>query len=159
MIPEIYKRVWCVDFEYSHKPGGFLEPLCMVAREIHSGELVRIWLGDSPPECPIPFGKSDLLVAYLASAEIGCFLALGWSLPENILDLYAEFSNKTCGEPLPFGRGLIGALSYFGLPTIDKKDKKTMRDLALRGGEYTAEEKLALLDYCQSDVDGLALLL
>ena len=34
-----------------------------------------------------------------------------------------------------------------------------MRDLALRGGEYTAEEKLALLDYCQSDVDGLALLL
>ncbi len=59
MIPEIYKRVWCVDFEYSHKPGGFLEPLCMVAREIHSGELVRVWLGSSPPECPIPFGKSD----------------------------------------------------------------------------------------------------
>jgi DNA polymerase-1 len=159
MIPEIYKRVWCVDFEYSHNPGGFLEPLCMVAREIYSGELVRVWLGSSPPECPIPFGKSDLLVAYLASAEIGCFLALGWSLPENVLDLYAEFSNKICGEPLPFGRGLIGALSYFGLPNIDQKYKKSMRDLALRGGEYTAAEQLALLDYCQSDVDGLALLL
>ena len=159
MIPEIYKRVWCVDFEYSHKPGGFLEPLCIVAREIHSGELVRVWLGSSPSECPIPFGKSDLLVAYLASAEIGCFLVLGWSLPENVLDLYAEFSNKTCGEPLPFGRGLIGALRYFGLSTIDQKYKKSMRDLAMRGGEYTAAEQLALLDYCQSDVDGLALLL
>lgn len=159
MIPEIYKRVWCVDFEYSHKPGGFPEPLCMVAREIHSGELVRIWLGGSLSECPISFGKSDLLVAYLASAEIGCFLALGWPLPVNVLDLYAEFSCKTCGEPLPFGRGLIGALAYFGLPSIDMVDKNTMRDLALRGGIYTAEEQVALLEYCQSDVDSLALLL
>ena len=159
MIPEIYKRVWCVDFEYSHKPGGLLEPLCMVAREIRSGKLMRFWLGSSPLECPIPFGKSDLLVAYTASAEIGCFLALGWVLPENVLDLYLEFLNKTCGEPLPFGRGLIGALIYFNLPTIESKYKKSMRDLALRGGEYTAEEQLALLDYCQSDVDGLALLL
>lgn len=159
MIPEIYKRVWCVDFEYSHKPGGFPEPLCMVAREIHSGELVRIWLGGSSSECPISFGKSDLLVAYLASAEIGCFLALGWPLPVNVLDLYAEFSCKTCGEPPPFGRGLIGALAYFGLPSIDMVDKNTMRDLALRGGIYTAEEQVALLEYCQSDVDSLALLL
>ena len=34
-----------------------------------------------------------------------------------------------------------------------------MRQLAMRGGPYTAAERLALLDYCQSDVDALARLL
>jgi DNA polymerase I len=34
-----------------------------------------------------------------------------------------------------------------------------MRQQALRGGKYTAEEKAALLDYCQSDVEALSRLL
>ena len=33
-----------------------------------------------------------------------------------------------------------------------------MRDLILSRGPWTSEEQLALLDYCQSDVDALALL-
>ena len=34
-----------------------------------------------------------------------------------------------------------------------------MRELALRGGPYTVAERLALLDYCQTDVDALVALL
>ena len=34
-----------------------------------------------------------------------------------------------------------------------------MRELALRGGSYSGEEKIALLDYCQTDVDSLVKLL
>ena len=34
-----------------------------------------------------------------------------------------------------------------------------MRELALRGGPYNADERKALLDYCQSDVDALVKLL
>ena len=34
-----------------------------------------------------------------------------------------------------------------------------MRELALRGGPYTIAERLALLDYCQTDVDALVALL
>lgn len=34
-----------------------------------------------------------------------------------------------------------------------------MRELAMRGGDYTADEQTALLDYCQSDVDALIRLL
>ena len=33
-----------------------------------------------------------------------------------------------------------------------------MRDLILSLGPWTSEEQLAILDYCQSDVDALALL-
>ena len=34
-----------------------------------------------------------------------------------------------------------------------------MRQLAMRGGSYSPEERRALLDYCQTDVDALARLL
>ena len=34
-----------------------------------------------------------------------------------------------------------------------------MRALAMRGGDFTADERQALLDYCQADVDALAKLL
>jgi DNA polymerase I-like protein with 3'-5' exonuclease and polymerase domains len=38
-------------------------------------------------------------------------------------------------------------------------EKEEMRQLAMRGGAYTEAERLALLDYCQEDVDALARLL
>ncbi len=65
----------------------------------------------------------------------------------------------TNGLSTPCGAGLLGAMAYFGLPAIDSAEKTTMRDLALRGGDYTESEKLALLDYCESDVNALAQLL
>jgi DNA polymerase-1 len=50
------------------------------------------------------------------------------------------------------GNGLIGALLYHGLDAIDVQRKDSMRDLALRGGTWTEEERLLLLEYCESDV-------
>jgi hypothetical protein len=76
-----------------------------------------------------------------------------------VLDLYAEFRCVTNGKPLPSGKGLLGALTYFGLDSMDAMEKEDMRALAMRGGSYTPEEQGALLDYCQTDVDALAHLL
>lgn len=170
MIPATFARVWCIDFEFSHQPGGLpVEgevnpgglpvPLCMVAREVRTQKLVRVWLADGQQPCPIPFNKSDLIVAFYASAEVGCFLELGWKIPA-VLDLYAEFRLLTCGwENLPHGRSLLGAMLFHNLPTIGSEHKEEMRELAQRGGPFSETEKKDLLDYCQSDVDGLALLL
>ena len=47
----------------------------------------------------------------------------------------------------------------FGLDSIEAADKTQMRDLALRGGPWTASEQTALLDYCEGDVDALTRLL
>ena len=80
-------------------------------------------------------------------------------MPTRILDLYAEFSRLTSGVRPPHGRGLLGALAYFGLPVIDAAEKSEMRDLAIRGGPYTSVEQSSLLNYCQTDVDALARLL
>jgi len=76
-----------------------------------------------------------------------------WELPTRVVDLFIEFRNISNGRRLPCGNGLLGALAAFGLRAIDASEKAEMRDLAMRGGDYTPNEKMALLDYCQSDVD------
>jgi hypothetical protein len=155
-----FRRVWCVDFEFHAPPGDRPAPLCCVARELHSGRLERRWLADAAPEAP-PYetDSATLFVAYYASAELGCHLALDWPAPARILDLLAEFRCRTSGLPTPCGNGLLGALAYFGLDGVGAAEKQDMRGLAMRGGPYTPAEQTALLDYCQSDADALARLL
>jgi hypothetical protein len=127
---------------------------------LFSGRLIRQWLaGEAPASPPYDTGPGALFVAYYASAELGCHLALGWPLPQRTLDLCAEFKLKTSGLPTPAGRTLLGAMVYHGLDGIPVAEKKAMRELAMRGGPYTEAERLALLDYCQSDVDALTKLL
>jgi hypothetical protein len=108
---------------------------------------------------PFPLGDDVLVVAFYASAELGCFLALGWPIPTRVLDLFTEFRCLTNGLPVPCGSGLLGAMTYFGLGSIAATEKDEMRALALRGGSYTPEERHALLDYCESDVLALDRLL
>jgi hypothetical protein len=108
---------------------------------------------------PYRIGPDILVVAYYASAEIGCHLALGWPVPPSVLDLYAEFRALTNGKATPCGNGLLGALAYHGLNTLEAAEKEHMRMLAQRGGPWTLEERSALLDYCASDVSALTKLL
>jgi hypothetical protein len=129
----------------------------VVARELRTGELRRVWLTDNPPSSP-PYdtGVDSLFVAYYASAELVCHLSLDWAIPLRICDLYTEFRCLTNGLPTPCGSGLLGALAYYGLDALDAAEKETMRGLALRGGRYSRDEREALLAYCQTDVDALA---
>jgi hypothetical protein len=76
-------------------------------------------------------------------------------MPERILDLFTEFRARTNGLGTPAGAGLLGALAYFGLDAIGATEKEDMRALVLRGGPWTADERAAILDYCQSDVAAL----
>ncbi len=99
------------------------------------------------------------MVAYYATAELGCHLALDWPLPANVLDLYVEFRNLTNGLGPPAGNSLLGALVFFGLDSMSAVEKESMRALALRGAPYTAEQQESLLRYCESDVMALAKLL
>jgi DNA polymerase I-like protein with 3'-5' exonuclease and polymerase domains len=108
---------------------------------------------------PFSNTRNQTLVAYYASAELNCFNALGWEWKGEILDLYTEFRNFSNGVTHPFGRSIIGALKYFGLPSIESAHKDEMRALAMRGGPFTDNEKKSLLEYCQSDVDSLEPLL
>lgn len=108
---------------------------------------------------PYPLNPRSLFVAYYASAELGCHLALGWPLPAYVLDLFVEFRVLTNGLSTPCGQSLLGALAYFGVDGIDAAEKDSMRQLTMRGGPWTAEKRAALEEYCTSDVRALIQLL
>jgi len=153
-----------IDFEFRQiggKEGNPIEVICMVSYNCSTHEYKRIWADELFKMGDHPFKENPnaILVAFYASAEMGCYDALGWSWPDYILDLYAEFRNFTNGTTLPAGRSLLGALEFFGLPAIESSQKTEMRDLALRGAPFTELEKQLLIDYCQSDVDSLKHLL
>jgi len=100
-----------------------------------------------------------LLVSFAATAECACHLALGWSLPANELDLSPVFRNLVNGRSTPDGKGLLGALRYYGLDAIATKQKDAMRDRILQGWPFTPAEQQSILDYCASDVEALGRLL
>ena len=158
-----FREIWCVDFEFRAPDGERPAVRCMVAKEALSGRLLRVWANDlaTMKAPPFPIDEGTLFVAYFASAEMGCFLALGWDMPARILDLYVERRRITNGRGLPAkGRSLVVTMEAYGLASIGSGDKEKMRNLAMRAGDHYAEaERAALLDYCQSDVDALVELL
>jgi hypothetical protein len=156
---DAWREAWAADFEFVAHPGERPEVVCLVARELKSGRTIRLWRDQFGATPPYPLDADCLYVAYYASAELGCHLALGWPLPARVLDLFAEFRNRTNGLPTIAGRGLVGALAAHGLDSIGADEKAEMRDLVMRGGPWSDEERAAVLDYCESDVDALARLL
>lgn len=148
-----------MDFEFIAQAGERQIPVCLSALELRSGRQILLWQDQFGSEPPYDVSSDSLFVAYYASAELGCHRTLGWKQPERILDLYVEFRNYTNGLPTYNGKGLLGALAYFGLNSIDVAEKTEMRDLVLRGGPWTVEEKGAILAYCQTDTNALARLL
>jgi len=159
MLALPYKAVVAADFEFEFggRDGNRPRPVCMVAKELRSGREWRIWRGEFPSRPPFPIGPDTLFVAFVASAELGCFRALGWPMPARILDLYAEFRNRVNG--VIGDRGLIAAMNYFGLDAMSVVHKQHMVDLILAGGPWSDQERADIFDYCAGDVDALERLL
>ena len=160
MTMDDFSEIWFVDFEFGAFPGERPQPICLVAHELRSKKRLVFWQDDLQRLVRPPYGCDGrcLVVAYYASAEIGCYLSLGWPLPMHVLDLYVEFRNLTNGRPLLCGAGLLGALAFFGLSSVEAREKEEMRALALRGGPWTAPERVALLRYCETDVQAVTAL-
>jgi DNA polymerase family A len=159
-----YREIVLVDFEFRPRDGEQLEEIvCVVVHQLKSGTTLRLWQDQLGPVPPYPTGADVLFVAYNTVAEVSCHLALGWPAPQRMLDLYTEYlAHINAFRPKgtePPGAKLIHALANFGLDTIGAEEKKEMIALILRGGPWTAEERLAILDYCESDVLALKRLL
>jgi hypothetical protein len=154
-----FREVWAVDFEFEAPGGCRPTPVCMVGLELTTGRRLRLWQDDLPTAPPFSNDADVLFIAYYASAELSCFLELGWPMPMRVLDLYAEFRNETNRITLPIGKGLLGALSYHGIASITAEQKHEERALVMRGGPWTAAEGGRILDYCETDVSPLGPLL
>jgi DNA polymerase-1 len=153
-----YRAIYAVDAEFFGDDADPKTPVCLVVRNLHTGEFHRYWQDELSNLSRAPFdtGPEALFVAFYSSAELGVFKQLGWSMPERIFDCYVEFVCETNGQQLPAGKSLLGAMAFFGQNTIGAEAKEDMRSLILSGGPWSETERVAILDYCQSDVDALA---
>lgn len=152
-----FKKMYVVDFEFFGDEGEMPHPVCAVMKELRTGDVESVWFHDQATPSPPIFCSDDVLyIAYYASAEIGCHLKLDWPVPANIIDLFIEFRNNTNGKPTYNGNGLVGALAYFGLDTMEAREKDSMRELILGGGPYTKAQREVILEYCRSDVEATA---
>jgi DNA polymerase I len=158
-----FNEIVLFDFEFGSDDGDRPRPVCLVAHELRSGRKHRLWRDQFGPMPPYPMGPETLFVAYYASAEISCHLALGWPVPPRVLDLFVEFRCLTNGRPTRSNSSLAGALIHLGLDALDVAEKKEMRELAIElgrtGRPASDDERTALLAYCEGDVDALARLL
>src|ERR1039457_4991406 len=95
-IPAGFDELVFVDFEFSQPAGSVPRVVCVVAKEVVSGRMFRIMLDEDAPTAP-PWrtDKRCLFVAFAASAEMSCYLELGWEMPKYILDLFFECRNLT----------------------------------------------------------------
>ena len=133
----------------------------MCARELHSGREVHLWREEllALKRAPFDVGSDSVTVAYAAAAEMSCFLELGWPLPVNVIDLFAEHRVATNGIHLITGNKLTGALAIRGLAHIDAGEKEEMQKAIGNDtwqGRYSEQE---IIDYCMSDATALTALL
>jgi hypothetical protein len=168
-----FGEIWIIDSEYypgrglanGGREGDAVTPLCFAAREMRSGRRVRLWQDEFGRFPPYRLDAEALIVGYMISAEFGCHIALGWGQPARALDPYVEFRhcvNDGAAKSADRDKGffsLAGALQYFCEDGIDTAHKTDMRARILQGPPFTAEERAAILDYCEDDVDALARLL
>jgi hypothetical protein len=84
------------DFEFRITPGGLPHVVCVVFRELGSDRELRFWRDDLLRMRTPPFDtEQDVFVAFYASAEIACFLQLGWKLPRHVI-----YSSSTAASPM-----------------------------------------------------------
>src|ERR1700761_6949175 len=133
-----FAHISLVDFEFRAVNGNRPYPVCLVVKDYRSGCVRRYWRHDllamrSPP---FPIGDADAMVAFYASAELGCMLELGWQLPRAIIDLFAEHRVETNGLYLK-SDSFLSALAWRGLEGIDVAAKNAMRELVLNQLSWT----------------------
>jgi DNA polymerase I len=166
-----FRTIWHVDFEFREDANHLPIPVCMYAREEHSGATISLWRDKllRLTRAPFDIGPDSVMVAFASNAELQCFLVLGWPFPTNVLDPYVEnivaINGNIAVWPPPDeknrkGRpGLLDALKLYDLPARPQEHKDRMRSMILENEDYTPGQRREIQDYNKEDVDDTIALL
>jgi DNA polymerase I len=168
-----FEQIWAVDTEFypgrglAHggRDGDPLTPLCLTAKELRSGRVIRLGQKELGRYPPYPLDASSLFIAYNNVAEFMFHIASGWPQPARSIDAYVEYrlyqnDGSLEAEDIPKGfYSQLGALQHFGEDTIAHSYKEDMRDRIIQGPPFVGDEPARILDYCETDTDGLARLI
>jgi hypothetical protein len=152
-----FQEVVVLDFEFQAPDGERPDPLCLVARELVSGRTYCLWRDELRRAKSPPFdvGPGTLVCAFFASAEMGCFLELGWKRPINLLCLHAEDRAATNGR-IPRIKGqhsLIMACARRNIPVMVGANKEAARSVIMSRSSWSLNEIADIKQYCRADVD------
>src|SRR5262249_1958831 len=147
---------WAFDFEWFARDGELPNPLCYSALNVRTGELITRWRDEF--DQPIPYDKGTAIV-YSGSGDLICNKLIGGRDPQRISDHYTEVSRLTNGVVYRNATGLVNALQYFRLPTLEAETKEAERNAILKAPPYGLDGRRRILEYCGSDAKGSADLL
>ena len=132
LIPSRFTEVWFIDTEFIALDGEPNVPVSLCAYELRSKRKVEMFF-DRVYENP--FTNPDaLFICYNAVAEWKTFLALGWEIPRNCIDLFVEYNLMINGvwrgntSVKELGTGLVDAMREHGLDPMDSAEKETERN-------------------------------
>jgi hypothetical protein len=159
LVARGWRRAWVVDTEYKPVDARVQIPHCLCALDLISRERLDLWLKPGMP-CPFAMAADELFILWAADADILTFIAMGWPVPLNVIDPRIGWKRIDNGgdQFKPGGKekkgySLLDAAREFHVPAIPEGVKKYWRDIAIRGGPFTEEERTGLIRYCRSDVD------
>jgi hypothetical protein len=165
-VRDRFRTVVVIDTEFNGADRGERHHVvAMVGHILVEGQSVRTVKLFEDDLCslrrnPLPDGPDVLYVAFVGQAEWGSLRALGWELPAQCIDLFAEarclrnlaLPGKIRRQLKIRGNGLIDVCRHFGIDAADPLDKEAHRDQVLHGGPWTPESRHKILDYCERDV-------
>lgn len=164
LTPERFPYLYVADTEYVAPPGERHTPVCLVGHGFHKARRIENFFhkkGVSPFRDP----EHTLVIGYNLPSELKTMLALGWELPEDLIDLHVEFLNQINGQwsgkdPMTeLGTSLVDAVvAYGGNPMEFWEDKDGERNYVIKNGTTPPEgitmeaHQRRILAYCEQDV-------
>ena len=140
------------DFEFVCEKSGIPTPHTLCAIELNTGKIHKYGPEELAQLSGPPFPHNQTLIAFAADAELSCYLALGWLMPINVIDLRIEHMmfdlNTSVVDHL--GANLEKALAYYGMSHA-VENKSEMQKLAGLGPPQTPEAVEAMKLYCYED--------
>ena len=90
MFDSFTAGIYLIDFEYhpvKGVEGNSPDPVCMVVLDLNTDVTCRYFREElqDMEEAPFDTGPDSLWIAFFASAEMDCFIQLGWPLPSNVV--------------------------------------------------------------------------
>jgi hypothetical protein len=155
---DAFREIWDRDYEFRLDDNGRPEPVSLFAKELRTGLEIFVRRNELLARSKHPFdaGPGALVISYMAAAELGCDLALGWEPPANVLCTYVETCSAINGLSA-YGLtkkrpSLLESCDMYGIPHMPKSRKDEMRDLILNNKHYTEEQWARIRDYNADDV-------
>ncbi|MBS0244812.1 MAG: hypothetical protein JSS20_21795, partial [Proteobacteria bacterium] len=116
-----FTTIWLVNVASITRTGECPEPIALAAMSAHTDDLVALnapylrTIGRSP----YPTGPDTLIITADGQSLVGLHLALGWKIPERLIDLLLEHRVAINGRGEAHVGGLVGALLFYGRPASE----------------------------------------